>query len=110
MVVMRVCQRSATFQKFMSGLFGKGVEKPKPGNEGTMTSNASAGSPPNAPGSASGSMTLDQCQKVHGQPWVKISGTGFGPTPGLRMKCTGTPSTSTLSLIHISEPTRLDMI
>src|SRR6266566_4422837 len=53
---MRVCQRSATFQKFISGLFGRGVEKPKPGSEGTMTSNASAGSPPNAPGFASGPM------------------------------------------------------
>src|SRR5215472_5967038 len=92
---IRVCQRSATFQKFMSGLFGRGVEKPKPGSEGTMTSNASAGSPPNAPGSASGSMTLDQCQKVHGQPCVKMRGMGLGPTPGLRMKCTGTPSTYT---------------
>ena len=53
---MRVCQRSAT-QKFMSGLSGSGVENPKPGNEGTITSNASAGS-------ASGSITLDQCQNV----------------------------------------------
>jgi hypothetical protein len=62
--VMRVCQRSATFQKFMSGLPGSGVENPKPGNEGTITSKASAGSPPWAPGSASGSITLDQCQNV----------------------------------------------
>jgi hypothetical protein len=92
---MRVCQRSATFQKFMSGLPGSGVENPKPGNEGTITSKASAGSPPWAPGSASGSMTLDQCQNVQGQPWVRISGTGSGPTPGRRMKCTGTPSTWT---------------
>jgi hypothetical protein len=30
---MRVCQRSATFQRFMSGLSGSGVENPKPGNE-----------------------------------------------------------------------------
>jgi hypothetical protein len=69
------------------------AENPKPGNEGTITSNASAGSPPCAPGSARGSMTLDQCQNVQGQPWVQISGVGSGPTPGLRMKCTGTPST-----------------
>ena len=61
---MRVCQRSATFQKFMSGLSGSGVENTKPGNEGTITSNASAGSPPWAAGSASGSITLDQCQNV----------------------------------------------
>ena len=60
---MRVCQRSAT-QKFMSGLSGSGVENPKPENEGTITSNASAGSPPWAAGSASGSITLDQCQNV----------------------------------------------
>jgi hypothetical protein len=49
---MRVCQRSATLQKFMSGFSGSGVEDPKPGREGTITSNASAGSPPWAPGSA----------------------------------------------------------
>jgi hypothetical protein len=35
---MRVCQRSATFQKFMSGFSGSGVENPKPGTEGTITS------------------------------------------------------------------------
>ncbi len=92
---MRLCQRSATFQKFMSGLSGSGVENPKPGNDGTITSNASAGSPPCAPGSASGSTTLDQCQNVHGQPCVRISGVGLSPAPGLRMKWTGTPSTST---------------
>jgi hypothetical protein len=72
-----------------------GVENPKPGNDGTITSNASAGSAPNAAGSASGSMTLAQCQNVHGQPWLRISGTGSAPTPGLRMKWTGTPPTST---------------
>ncbi len=92
---MSVCQRSATFQKFRSGAFGTGVENPNPGNDGTMTSNASAGSPPCAPGSASGSTTFDQCQKVHGQPRVRIRGVGSGPTPALRMKWTGTPSTST---------------
>jgi hypothetical protein len=37
---------------------------------------------------------LDQCQKVHGQPCVRIKGIGLEPVPGLRMKCTGTPSTS----------------
>ncbi|MFG1828043.1 bacterial Ig-like domain-containing protein [Microbispora bryophytorum] len=46
-------------QKFMSGWSVSGVENPEPGREGTMTSNASTGSAPNAPGSASGSMTLD---------------------------------------------------
>ncbi len=92
---MRVCQRSATFQKFMSGWSGSGEEKPKPGREGTTTSKASAGSPPKAVGSARGSTTLDQCQKVQGQPWVRMSGTGAGPVPGLRMKWTGTPFTRT---------------
>ncbi len=41
-------------------------------------------------GGSGGSMTLDQCQKVHGQPCVRIKGIGLGPVPGLRMKCTGT--------------------
>lgn len=93
--VIRTCQRSATFQKFTSGKPVSGPGKPNPGSDGTITSNASAGSPPDAPGSASGSITLDQCQNVHGQPWVRISGTGRGPRPGLRMKCTGTPATVT---------------
>ncbi len=93
--VISSCQISAIFQKFMSGRFVSGVEKPKPGSDGTITSNASAGSPPCAPGSASGPITFDQCQNVHGQPWLRISGTGSGPTPGLRMKCTGTPPMST---------------
>jgi hypothetical protein len=35
-----------------------GVEKPKPGSEGTTTSNASAASPPKAAGSLSGRMTF----------------------------------------------------
>ena len=51
---MRVGQRSATFQQFMSGSAGSGMEHPKPGNEGTIISNASAGSPPWAAGSARG--------------------------------------------------------
>ena len=93
--VIRACQRSATFQKLTSGKPASGPGKPKPGSDGTMTSNASAGSPPNAAGSASGSTTFDQCQNVHGQPWVRISGTGRGPRPDLRMKCTGTPATRT---------------
>ena len=91
--VISSCQTSAIFQKFMSGRVG--VEYPKPGNDGTITSKASAGSPPNAAGSASRSMTFDQCQKVQGHPWLRISGTGSGPAPGLRMKCTRVPDTST---------------
>jgi hypothetical protein len=61
----------------MSGRVG--VEYPKPGNDGTITSKASAGSPPNAAGSASRSMTFDQCQNVQGHPWLQISGVGSGP-------------------------------
>jgi hypothetical protein len=49
----------------------------------TITSKASAGSPPSAAGPASRSMTFDQCQKVQGHPWLRISGTGSGPAPGL---------------------------
>ena len=60
-----------------------------------MTSKASAGSAPKEAGSASGPITFDQCQNVHGQPWVRISGIGRGPWPGSRMKCTGTPATLT---------------
>lgn len=93
--VISVCQRSATFQKLASGKPVSGPGKPKPGKDGTMTSNASAGSPPYAAGSASGPITFDQCQNVHGQPWVRISGIGRGPRPGSRMKYTGTPSTLT---------------
>ena len=81
--VIRVCQRSATFQKLTSGKPASGPGKPNPGRDGTITSNASAGSPPNAAGSASGSITFDQCQNVHGQPWVRINGIGRGPTTGL---------------------------
>src|ERR1700692_3639003 len=82
--VIRVCHMSATFQKLTSGKPASGPGKPKPGRDGTMTSNASTGSPPNAAGSASGSITFDQCQKVHGPPWVRINGIGRGPRPGLR--------------------------
>ena len=66
--VISSCQTSAIFQKFMSGWFVSGVENPNPGSDGTITSNASAGSPPYDAGSASGSITFDQCQNVHGQP------------------------------------------
>src|SRR4051812_30748620 len=91
--VIRVCQRSETFQKLTSGKPVSGPGKPNPGRDGTMTSNASAGSPPNAAGSASGSITFDQCQNVHGQPCVRIRGMGLEPQRGLRMKCPGTPAT-----------------
>src|ERR1700734_1426563 len=91
--VIRRGHRAETFQKLISEQPVSGPGKPTPGSDGTMTSNASAGSPPNAAGSASGSITFDQCQNVHGQPGVRRSGRGWGPQPGLRMKCTGTPAT-----------------
>ncbi|MNP68029.1 hypothetical protein D3C76_1639320 [compost metagenome] len=71
-----MCHSSAIFQKFISGLWGSGTENPNPDKDGTITSKASDGSPPNAPGSANGLITLDQCQNVHGQPWDRINGTG----------------------------------
>ena len=47
---------SAACQKFHSGT-ATGPETPKPGSEGTTTSNESAGAPPCAPGSARGPIT-----------------------------------------------------
>ena len=85
--VISSCQRSAIFQKFMSGRVG--VEYPKPGKDGTITSNASAGSPPNSAGSASRSMTFDQCQNVQGQPWLRISGSGVRSDAGLAHEVNG---------------------
>src|SRR3546814_9019007 len=58
----------------------------KPGKDGTITSKASAGSPPYAAGSAKGRITFCMSQNVQGQPWVRISGIGFGPLPGSRMR------------------------
>ena len=39
-------------------------------------------------------MTSARSQNVHGQPWVRISGSGFGPLPFAWMKWIGmsTPS------------------
>jgi hypothetical protein len=52
-------------------------EKPKPGSDGTTTSNASSARPPNAVGSVSGSMILI-CSKIDpGQPCEMISGSAF---------------------------------
>ena len=69
-----------------------GTEKPKPGSDGTTTSNASAGSPPNAAGSVSGPITLWKSQNVQGQPCDRISGTGAGPFPRSWMKWIGMSS------------------
>src|SRR3984957_15003671 len=66
--VIRVCQRSETFQKLTSGKPMSGPGKPNPGRDGTITSNASAGAGPNAAGEASGWITFDQRQNVHGKP------------------------------------------
>ena len=41
-------------------------------------------------------MTLCISKKVPGQPWVIISGSGFGPLPFSWMKCTCRPSTGAL--------------
>ena len=56
-------------------------EKPKPGTDGTITSNASAGSPPCAPGSARSGISASISTKELGQPWVMSSGIGAGPGP-----------------------------
>ena len=56
-------------------------EKPKPGTEGTITSKASAGSPPCAPGSARSGISASISTKELGQPWVMSRGIGAGPRP-----------------------------
>ena len=54
-------------------------EYPKPGMSGTTTSNASAGSPPCAPGSVSSGITFVKRQNESGQPWHSTIGS-TGPT------------------------------
>jgi hypothetical protein len=49
--VIRVCQKLETFQKLTSEKPVSGPGNPKPGRDGTMTSNASTGLAPNAAGS-----------------------------------------------------------
>ncbi len=90
---MSPTQRSAVRHQLIP-VRSRGVESPKPGREGTTTSKASAGSPPWAAGSASGPITFSKSQKVQGQPWVRISGRGAGPTPSFFRKWIGTPSIS----------------
>src|SRR3546814_11164735 len=89
--VINWCHRSAVVQK-LTPVFVNGVESPNPGMEGTITSNASAGSPPNDAGSASGRITRFSSQKVQGQPCDRMMGMGFGPRPGSRMTGIGTSS------------------
>src|SRR6516164_3424452 len=88
MSVINVAQRSAVVHQFTPGRV-TGVEKTYPGREGTTTSNASLGSPPNDSGSDNGRMTALKSQKVHGHPWLRINGNGLGPTPRSRMKWIG---------------------
>ncbi len=82
---MSFTQSPEVRQKFTPGL-RSGVEKPYPGKDGTTTSNASAGSPPYAPGSLSGPITFRYSQNVQGQPCERIRGLGFGPLPRTWMK------------------------
>ncbi|OLT16166.1 hypothetical protein BJF78_14835 [Pseudonocardia sp. CNS-139] len=72
---MSVCQYSAILRA-PNPVPVSGVEKPKPGIDGTTTSNASAGSPPCAAGSVSGPTTLRQSQNVQGQPCDRMIGVG----------------------------------
>ena len=51
--------------------FVSGVENPKPGSEGTITSNDGD---PFSLGDESGVITSRKSQKVHGHPWVKMIG------------------------------------
>jgi hypothetical protein len=53
-------------------------EKLKRGSEGTMTSKASPGSPPDLAGSASGGMTLLQSRKIRGRLCTGSKGAGPG--------------------------------
>lgn len=68
-------------------------EKPYRGKEGTTTWNASSGSPPCAPGSASNGMICSISMNDRGQPWVRMSGNGDGPLPRWRMKWMSDPFT-----------------
>ncbi len=77
---MSVAQRSAVHWVWTPSTV-RGVEKPKPGREGAITSKESAGSPPKAAGSVSLRVASFQSQKLQGQPWVRMMGSGFGPFP-----------------------------
>ena len=57
--------------------------------------NASAGSPPCAPGSASSGIRSRYSQNEPGQPWVSSSGSGSGPCPGACTRWIRWPSTVT---------------
>jgi hypothetical protein len=61
-------------------------EKPKPGREGTTTSNESAASNPCAAGSVRRGIISSISAKDPGQPCVRISGMGAGPLPFSYMK------------------------
>src|SRR5215468_3337995 len=71
-----------------------GPENPYPGTDGMTRWNASARSPPCAPGSWSGPMTLRNSATEPGQPWVRISGRAVGSGDRTWRKCTFAPSIS----------------
>ena len=62
------------------GLGGR-PEKPKPGSDGAITSNASSSLPPKRSGCANGSMIPSNSEIEPGQPWLTSSGRGSGPLP-----------------------------
>src|SRR3546814_9069538 len=70
-----MCQISAAVPALTPSR-GNGVENVKPIKDGTITSKASAGSPPYAAGSVKGRITFCMSQNVQGQPWVRFSGIG----------------------------------
>ena len=79
--LMFVAQESIFVAQKLMPVAVNGVEKPKPGSEGTITSNESFGSPPKAAGSVKGATTFSQSQNVQGHPCVNMRGVGLGPFP-----------------------------
>ena len=94
---MSVAQRSAVRWQF-TPVAARGLDHPNPGSDGTTTSNASSGSPPDAPGSVRGPITSWNSQNVHGHPCVQTSGIGAGPLPRAWTKWIGMPSSVTRKL------------
>jgi hypothetical protein len=67
-------------------------ENPKPGSDGTTTSNESSTFPPNAAGSVSGPISFRNSAIEPGQPWVKMRGIAFGFLDLAWMKWISSPS------------------
>ena len=91
---MRVCQRSATFQKFMSRVLGRGGE-PEAGKRGDdhlerLGRIAAVGGRVGQRVDHLGPVPERLGPAVGADQWDRVR-----PTPGRRMKCTGTPSTWT---------------